>query len=677
MFAETGASSRKPYRKMFDSVVDLNRDINHWKNFSNIYHSIYWFRETEEKVNRTGPDYETAIINRVVLDLDSYKKTRKDGVLYEWYNKKGLEDIRKVEDWAEKRQLLRQFRFCYSDDTEILTKDRGWILFEDLTMEDEVACLSRSDHVMYWHKPSAIQKYHYEGEMINIDHRSLNLLITPNHNLYVRINNRKNYELLRADKCVYSNQHTINSVNWIGKTIDTILGYDANTFIKLIGWFVSDGWCLTGKNRRFYRVGIKQQKEKNFDDITNCLDKLGLKWWRTGGSFCFSNKKIWNYFVKLGKSYEKYIPKNVLESSKEQLTILFESLMKGDGWYGKYGDIGYSTTSKKLANQFQELVIKIGMNSTLFVRDRIGEMHKIREEKITTKRISYEINIRKRKECNFKKHHNKKVNYESTVYCCTVPEHIILIRRNGRPSWQGNSGGGFYFIFSAIGHPLKLRDFEINLHNDLGVDIDVATIGDTSRMMRVTNSFNFKEHRKAYCIPISKEELYLPYEKIKKIAQKPRNERFIYGTETHDFSSCKIDKEKIKLKKLKVNLSKAKGLEADDVLVNYGWKVEHFCDTIKGIISLSHVGNALRFELLKYLKTIVKLSAEDAVRVLVALLGSEGIHSAIEGQAKYVYGYNKRFNPKWKLKQLGYCDPDCSFCNDYKKLVYNVIKNGY
>lgn len=333
---------------MFSSVLEINRDINHWKNFSNIYHSIYTFRETEEKENRTGPNYETALINRVVLDLDSYKKTRRDGELYEWYTGKGLEDIRKVEDWAEKKQLLRHFRF---------------------------------------------------------------------------------------------------------------------------------------------------------------------------------------------------------------------------------------------------------------------------------------------------------------------------------------TGGGFNIIFSAIGHPLKLRDFEINLHNEIGIDIDIATIGDTSRMMRVTNSFNFKDHRKCYCIPLSKEELYLPYEKIKKIAQKPRDERFIYGSETHDFSSCKIDKKKIKLKKLSVNLSKAKGLEADDILINYGWKVEHFCDTIKGIISLSHVGNALRYELLKYLKTIVKLSAEDAIRVLVALLGTEGVHSAIEGQAKYVYGYNKRFNPKWKLKQLGYCDPDCSFCNDYKNIVWNLIKN--
>lgn len=26
------------------------------------------------------------------------------------------------------------------------------------------------------------------------------------------------------------------------------------------------------------------------------------------------------------------------------------------------------------------------------------------------------------------------------VYCCTVPSHIIMVRRNGKTTWCGNSG---------------------------------------------------------------------------------------------------------------------------------------------------------------------------------------------------------------------------------------------
>ncbi|KKM68965.1 hypothetical protein LCGC14_1455690, partial [marine sediment metagenome] len=59
---------------MFSNKRDCIRDINMYKDFSNIYHSIYGFRETEVIFTREGPNYETANINRIVLDLDSYIK---------------------------------------------------------------------------------------------------------------------------------------------------------------------------------------------------------------------------------------------------------------------------------------------------------------------------------------------------------------------------------------------------------------------------------------------------------------------------------------------------------------------------------------------------------------------------------------------------------------------------
>lgn len=238
------------------------------------------------------------------------------------------------------------------------------------------------------------------------------------------------------------------------------------------------------------------------------------------------------------------------------------------------------------------------------------------------------------------------------------------------------SGGGFYFIFKAKGEPLKLRDFEINLSNELDINIDESTIGDTSRMMRTTNSFNFKPHRNCFCIPLREEELDLSFDELHSLAKKPRPQQYyVYGTETYDFTGYKIDKEKIKLKEIKINLKNIKKSDANDILEKYGWCVEDFCDCIKGILSMSHVGNFLRWELIKYLKSVVKLSFPDCVKIMVALLGGEGVHSATEKQAKYAYQSNKRFNPDWKLKPLGYCKNNCSLCKDIQSVVWDVIRN--
>ena len=240
------------------------------------------------------------------------------------------------------------------------------------------------------------------------------------------------------------------------------------------------------------------------------------------------------------------------------------------------------------------------------------------------------------------------------------------------------SGGGFYAIFAAKGHPLKLRDFEINLQNKLDIDIDEATIGDTARMMRVTNSFNFKPYRRCYCIPITIEELDLPFEKIRKLAQKPRmGKRFIYGEETYDFSYAKIDQTKIKLKQIKIDLRE--NVQANDILDEYGWEQIDFCDGIKRILSKGHIGNYLRYELIKYFRNVVGVSLEDNIRLMVALLKKEGKHSFHEKQAIYVYRRGYVFNPE-KLKGLGYCSADCDrACIAWRNLgkkLGNVINNG-
>lgn len=235
------------------------------------------------------------------------------------------------------------------------------------------------------------------------------------------------------------------------------------------------------------------------------------------------------------------------------------------------------------------------------------------------------------------------------------------------------SGGGLYFIFAAKGHPYKLRDFEINLMNDLHINIDVSTVGDTSRMMRVTNSFNFKPNRKRFCIPLRQSELDLEWKDLRKLAEDPRpDKRWIYGTKTEDFSDCELDKEKINRKKLQADLRDLNNVEeADKILKKYGWKTEYFCDTIRHILNLNHVGNALRIELIKYFKSIVRVSYEDCLKLMVAFLGSEGIHSAREKQAMYAYTGKWVFSPK-KLKGLGYCPLDCNECMKHRKILWKV-----
>ena len=87
--------------------------------------------------------------------------------------------------------------WCFDDKTEILTLN-GWKHFEELTGQELVATIDDAG-VLIYAPIAARQRYWYDGEMISIQGRSIDLLVTPEHQLYVRKRWGKNFEFLRAD----------------------------------------------------------------------------------------------------------------------------------------------------------------------------------------------------------------------------------------------------------------------------------------------------------------------------------------------------------------------------------------------------------------------------------------------------------------------------------------------
>ena len=81
-------------------------------------------------------------------------------------------------------QLSYYTEGCYSDDTEILTRN-GWKLFAKLSDEDEVATRSESG-LFEWQVPSARLEYPFDGEMVEFSNKSVDLLVTPGHRMLVK-----------------------------------------------------------------------------------------------------------------------------------------------------------------------------------------------------------------------------------------------------------------------------------------------------------------------------------------------------------------------------------------------------------------------------------------------------------------------------------------------------------
>ena len=121
--------------------------------------------------------------------------------------------------------------------------------------------------------------------------------------------------------------------------------------------------------------------------------------------------------------------------------------MGGDGCIvytsGQQPNHSYHTTSKKLADDVQELLFKLGYNSSISMSwskdhylNRNGKrvlVHSNYPKYSVYRRVSKESSV-------WPKRHISVEEYNDYVYCATVePYHTLVVRRNGVPSICGNS----------------------------------------------------------------------------------------------------------------------------------------------------------------------------------------------------------------------------------------------
>jgi len=387
---------------------------------------------------------------------------------------------------------------CYDDKTEILTK-WGWKLFSDLTDEDVVATRSPKEK-FEWQKPLKRVSFNYDDDLIRFKSRTVDLLVTPNHRMLVDyrssngefVDSGKNI-IKRADwflenpKTTSQNYLAPTTSKWKGESPEyfelpgyvvertgvfsgyAFAGRDKDgkpirskekftteektitykkppvnvpikDWVAFLGIYLAEGWVRADNNQSRHDVYIAQSKKsKHFQDIEKLLDRLPFKFRieKANENFACSDARLWQYLKPFGKSYQKYIPDEVKNYSPELLKVLWEWMVKGDG-HKHDNNVTYTTTSKKLADDCQEILQKIGSDSRMYsVKQKIGNI--IGKKTVKTSRLIYKVieRLAKHRGLNCA----KKEKYVGKVYSVKVPNGIVYVRRNGYPFWCGNTEG--------------------------------------------------------------------------------------------------------------------------------------------------------------------------------------------------------------------------------------------
>lgn len=359
-------------------------------------------------------------------------------------------------------------RACYDDQTEILTRS-GWKLFKDVTDGEEVLTI-RKDGKAEFQQILNKTAYHYDGMMHKYKSQNVDLMITPNHNIYMRkydIRTRSEYSLVPSEdvsvnrfymqKVVdynplvtqqivikgYSYTRKNNQGNLYLKTTNDLV-LNRENFYKLLAWYLSDGSVYFNKNENSYTISITQLDQKNIPVIKQIVTDNGFKCCYDGKAVKFKSLTLGKYFYDIGKSNSKKIPFNIFENFDQNLAKIFiDEYLKGDGTIDKNNCGKLFTTSHDLAEQLYSLCFVAGYTATQHTDDRVGESHIWNEQKISHNHKCYVINISMNGKRNYeivikKDKHFSEQYYNGMVYCVEVPNHTLFIRRNKIALWCGN-----------------------------------------------------------------------------------------------------------------------------------------------------------------------------------------------------------------------------------------------
>ena len=385
--------------------------------------------------------------------------------------------------------LLEFIYYCYDDKTEVLTQN-GWKLFKDVTFGEKVATKTKEGDRLVYQRPVNFIKYNYCGDLIVYETGRANFAVTPDHMMLLedgqlikaeQILNRKTVRIPRGN-APYGDYQSDAIIEWFnlpttctpvwksgrrqhkiqdGKLVKNKGGRwpqeypplppaRIEDFAAFLGLWLSEGTIVA------QQAIITQAKKNIIPKIDAVFQKLGWPYSRheypphdakhlSTVRWAIASSHLVAYLKGLRdlQKDERCVPDEAFTIwPVKAVRALIDGLMWGDGTFdsrqGRY--TCYSTISKRLADDIQRLLIHLGISSRVQLIRPAGKIgnsisgHRI----ITSKHDLWQVQINAKNTASFPGSAVKRVPYNGMVYCLEVPNHTLMVRRNGVQMWCGN-----------------------------------------------------------------------------------------------------------------------------------------------------------------------------------------------------------------------------------------------
>lgn len=358
---------------------------------------------------------------------------------------------------------------CFAPGHQMMTL-KGVKNVEDVEVGDLVPSLNTETGKTEWKPVTKVyEQENYTGEMVKIENRYVDLLVTPNHRVYTERKSSTNpgYTWKEAsdlfdtkqrhalpptsslDQGIYLEEFKLSDAcdnldieykldesrikdprrqsRWIPNE------YEITDVLELMGWYVSEGSVYVSKRKEYesttrgvnHKIQISNKTPNEREEIKNLLQRMNLNYYESVNGYSFSNKLWGEVLVSMfGKgSKNKGLPQWLFVQPSRRLKYFWKTLYIGDGDKNRNR---YTTKSKRLANDVKRLAFHMGWRSHITKDSGVYRVIILKNASGSTPNI---------------KHNDRElVDYSGPIYCVEVADnHTVYAGRNGKMNWVGQS----------------------------------------------------------------------------------------------------------------------------------------------------------------------------------------------------------------------------------------------
>jgi thymidylate synthase ThyX len=371
---------------------------------------------------------------------------------------------------------------CYDDETEVLTTE-GWKPWPKVDGSETFGTLNPATGQLEYQQATEVFHADYSGPMYRVRSEQVDLLVTPNHRMWVRRfdtqaakRGEQKFAIESAENILRKRVEYQKCACWAGHSPDRVMisgtqrtyrrqgcgrpvtrtypavSFPLEPFARFLGYYLAEG-SIDG-----HVICLAQSRGPSLDRMAETIRAMGLPAYvpATGNGMARTRcVPLRDFLAVLGHSYEKSVPAMVHGWSPHAIKIFLEAMIEGDGnVHATNGHRVIYTASREMADDLQVLAIKAGWSANVRVDDRTGRERVMPSGQrfrnlrpcyvvsILTGRLTPLVNHNRHSPDRFRNedgYHDGLVSYEGRVHCVKVPNGLLFVRRNGVPVVSGNT----------------------------------------------------------------------------------------------------------------------------------------------------------------------------------------------------------------------------------------------